>query len=136
MFDKWILTSCWFTLGSMVFFGSVVAPTVFKSLSAEDAGVFLRRLFPRLYLFCAVTTGLTVLLLCMALKVELAVVMGVVCAGFLYCRGPLTLQINTARDQELLGVDGAKVLFDRLHKRSVRIFAVQALVLVGVGGYL
>ena len=39
------------TLGGLLFFPAVVAPTVFKSLPEAEAGHFLRALFPRFYLF-------------------------------------------------------------------------------------
>ena len=119
-----------------MFFGAVIAPTVFKSLSTQDAGVFLRRLFPRLYLFCGVTTGLATILLAVSGKWLLMVIIGVACALFFYCRGPLTTSINDARDRELAGALDAKNVFDRLHKRSVRIFGVQAVALVGVSVFL
>ena len=38
------------TLGAMVFFAVGIAPTVFQALPADEAGRFLRRLFPRYYL--------------------------------------------------------------------------------------
>ena len=38
------------TLGAMLFFAIGVAPTVFQALPAEQAGLFLRKLFPRYYL--------------------------------------------------------------------------------------
>lgn len=37
-------------IGSIVFFSFVVAPTAFRSLAVEDAGKFMRTLFPRYYL--------------------------------------------------------------------------------------
>jgi hypothetical protein len=39
---------------SMLFFGVVIAPTVFRTLSAEAAGSFLRRLFPLYFLWALV----------------------------------------------------------------------------------
>ena len=38
-------------LGGMLFFPSVVAPVVFKALPEEQAGAFLRAMFPRYYSF-------------------------------------------------------------------------------------
>ena len=37
------------TLGAMLFFAVGVAPTVFQALPIEEAGLFLRKLFPRYY---------------------------------------------------------------------------------------
>lgn len=44
--------------GAMVFFPSVVAPTVFKVLDPEPAGRFLRAVFPGYYLFLIITSAL------------------------------------------------------------------------------
>ena len=52
-------------------------------------------------------------------------------ALFFTARGPLTQCINDARDAQRVGEDGAKERFDRLHKLSTRIFAVQFLILLG-----
>ena len=38
------------TLGAMLFFAIGVAPIVFQALPTEQAGLFLRKLFPRYYL--------------------------------------------------------------------------------------
>ena len=38
-------------LGGMLFFPIVVAPVVFVALPAAEAGIFLRAMFPRYYLF-------------------------------------------------------------------------------------
>ena len=37
------------TLGAMLFFAIAIAPAVFQALPADQAGLFLRRLFPRYY---------------------------------------------------------------------------------------
>ena len=127
---------CWLTLGSMLLFGAVVAPTVFQTLSPENAGVFLRRVFPRMYLFCAITTGAAALLFTVAGTVTLGICCGIASALFLYSRGPLTERINQARDQELAGDANARTRFERLHKLSVRLFGLQALTLLGIGIYV
>ena len=45
------------TLGAMLFFAVGVAPTVFQVLPIEEAGLFLRKLFPRYYLALIVGSG-------------------------------------------------------------------------------
>ena len=121
---------CWATLGAMVLLGAVVAPTVFTVLDAESAGRFLRKLFPRLYLFCGIMSGIAAICFTVQTAALPGISIGLISVMFFFCRGPLTRWINEARDQELAGVEGAKVRFDRLHKTSVRIFSVQALVLL------
>ena len=127
---------CWFTLGGMILFGAVVAPTVFQTLSPESAGVFLRRVFPRMYLLCGITAAIAAILFTVATSIEPAVVTGLTTVLFFISRGPLTRQINEARDQELAKVSGARQRFDRLHKLSVRIFGLQALMLLCTSIYV
>ena len=126
---------CYFTLGSMILFGAVVAPAVFQTLPADHAGAFLRRVFPRMYLFCGITTSIATGLFTAANAFELAVVAGISTVLFFVSRGPLTRQINEARDQELAGVPGARETFERLHKLSVRVFGLQALMILCAGIY-
>ena len=48
-------------LGSMLFFVIIVSPTVFTSLSSDQASKFLRIIFPRLFLFGLVLSLVTAL---------------------------------------------------------------------------
>ena len=43
-------------VGFMLFFIGVVSPVVFKSLNNEEAGIFLRNLFPRMFLYGMILT--------------------------------------------------------------------------------
>ena len=38
-------------VGFMIFFMAVVSPTIFKVLDETNSGVFLRELFPRMFLY-------------------------------------------------------------------------------------
>ena len=51
MLNTLLLTAVGVWLGAMVFFASVVAPTVFGTLEPQLAGHMIRRVFPRYYLF-------------------------------------------------------------------------------------
>ena len=50
------------SLGMMIFFSFIVAPVIFKVLSAKDAGKFVRKIFPYYYIvnlsFLLVVVGL------------------------------------------------------------------------------
>ena len=48
-------------LGSMLFFVIIVSPTVFTSLSSDQASKFLRIFFPRLFLFGLILSLVTAL---------------------------------------------------------------------------
>ncbi|MEL7040730.1 MAG: DUF4149 domain-containing protein [Pseudomonadota bacterium] len=106
-------------LGGMVFFPSVVAPTVFKSLSAEDAGAFLRRLFPTYYVFIIATSLLGAAALFS--RPALAITLALIAASTLAVRQILVPKINAWRDQELAGDAAAKRHFALGHRASVII---------------
>lgn len=46
-------------VGAILFFSAVAAPTAFRSLDGENAGVYIRAVFPRYYLFGLIVGGLT-----------------------------------------------------------------------------
>lgn len=110
-------------LGGMVFFAAVTAPMVFIHLDAANAGKLIRAIFPWYYLYvivtAAISAGVYVVILPWA-----AAGFGLVALGALYARQGLMPQINHTRDAMLAGDENAGVVFNRLHKRSVRINAV------------
>jgi uncharacterized membrane protein len=68
---KWLyLLTLVVWIGSIIFFSFVVAPTVFKTLKPEDAGLLIRKIFSKYYL-----VGIA----CSAL--------GIVCVGLLLAGG-------------------------------------------------
>jgi hypothetical protein len=53
-----VALACW--VGGMVFFSAVVAPTLHRTLDAENAGRLTRQLFPKYYLFGLLCAGVAV----------------------------------------------------------------------------
>ena len=51
------------SLGAMLFFSFVIAPVIFKVLDANNAGKFVRKIFPHYYLINLLILSLTLLLL-------------------------------------------------------------------------
>ncbi len=116
-------------VGSMLFFAATVAPTVFRSLSADQAGLFLRAFFPKYY-----SWGAIVALIAAVFALPANSVVGVGCLLvallFVLARQVLMPRINRARDDELSSVPGAPERFQRLHRWSVMINGVQMLLLL------
>ena len=52
-----------FLLGSLIFFSALVAPNVFKSLDEQNARLFIRSIFPKLYLYSGILSLLISLVL-------------------------------------------------------------------------
>ncbi|OUV59196.1 MAG: hypothetical protein CBC82_10415 [Cellvibrionales bacterium TMED122] len=119
------------TLGAMLFFAIGVAPTVFQALPAEQAGLFLRKLFPRYYLSLIIgsTAGGLLWLGTQPLASGVCLLIAV---STLWIRQWLVPQINALRDRELSGDVSAGEEFARLHRLSVTINLLQLLALLGM----
>lgn len=121
--------------GSMLFFGVVVAPLVFRALPADAAGHFLRAFFPNYYLW-----GIAVAAIAAAIASvsdwSSSVLCVLIAVMFGYARQWLMPQINLARDAALGGDRDASTRFDRLHRFSVLINGLQLLLLLAIAGRL
>ena len=111
----------------MIMFSAVVAPTVFKVLSQKAAGAYLRKLFPRMFMFGFLTSSCAALAALFGGHSLNVIISAFVALGFLGNAFILTPQINKYRDALLAGDTAAKVTFGRLHLMSVAVFLVQLL---------
>lgn len=111
--------------GAMLFFAGVVAPLVFAHFPEDEAGAFIRRLFPRYYDLLAIVSALAAIV---ALGTLEGVILAAVAALFVVSRFWLMPRINAARDA---GAASAQ-RFESLHRASVIINLAQMLALVVV----
>ena len=114
-------------IGFMVMFLAVVAPTVFKVLSQKAAGAYLRKLFPRMFMFGFLTSSCAALAALFDGHSSNVIISALVALGFLGNTFILTPQINKYRDALLAGDAAAKTMFGRLHLLSVAVFLGQLL---------
>ena len=117
-------------LGAMVFFVIVVSPTVFTSLSSDQASKFLRIIFPRLFLFgliLSLVTALGYYISNLYIEMILALVSSIL---FFLNRNLLTPLINYHRDKEIEGDIKSKKYFKLLHLLSVLFFVINSIILV------
>lgn len=119
-------------LGSMLFFLAVVAPTVFRTLGEAEAGAFVRALFPVYYLALGVGSAGAAGLALLAGRGMEAALLAAVAGGFAVARQGLMPRINALRDRAKAGEAAAGAAFDRLHRASVSLNALQMLGLVGI----
>ena len=110
--------------GSMAFFSCVIAPLVFIELDEPTAGRFIRRIFPWYYVVVAVLSLIATLSFAATLPID-AAIMGFVLIGSYISREVLMPRINRRRDAMVQGNASAEVSFNRLHRFSVLINAVQ-----------
>ena len=117
-------------LGSMLFFVIIVSPTVFTSLSSDQASKFLRIIFPRLFLFgliLSLVTALGYYISNLYIETILALVSSIL---FFLNRNLLTPMINYHRDKEIEGDIKSKKYFKLLHLLSVLFFVMNSIILV------
>ena len=119
------------TLGAMLFFAVGVAPSVFQALPTEQAGLFLRKLFPRYYL-SLIIGSMTASLLWLGTQLLASSVCLLITVSTLWIRQWLVPRINALRDRELSGDVSAGKEFARLHRLSVAINMLQLLALLGI----
>jgi hypothetical protein len=133
VFDSAFVIAMTAWVGSILFFTFGVSPIVFKVLGAEQGGKFVRALFPRYYLWGAISgavalPSMVAVPLCYPeyrgpmVGIQALAIIGCILI-MLYAGNTLTPAINRARDAGPSGHRG----FEQLHRRSVRL---NALVLV------
>jgi hypothetical protein len=113
--------------GGMVFFAAVVAPLVFTRLPPEQAGRFIRQVFPVYYLWLIGTAAVAALALLPGRPAD-ALAMAVVAALTLWLRQGLMPRINRLSDAAQAGDATAKPRFDSAHRLSVLLNLVQMVV--------
>ena len=110
-------------LGGLIFFSALVAPNVLTSLDEKNARVFLRGIFPKLYLFAGIFSLLISLIL-FFINNFLSFIYFIITIGYFYSRQFLMIKINEASDQK------NQKEFKKLHRFSVLIFIVQILLML------
>lgn len=103
-------------VGIMLFFSVAVAPTVFKVLPPEWAGAYVRKFFPKYFLFLGVTSAVAAGLHNWPVA---QIMLSVVALLFFFNCFWLTPRINAAKDHQTIKI------FDLLHYTSVGLNLVQ-----------
>ena len=112
-----------FLLGGLIFFSALVSPNVFTSLDEKNARVFLRGIFPKLYLYSGVLS-LFISLNLFFINNFLSFIFFIITLGYLYSRQYLMIRIDKASDQK------NQKEFKKLHRFSVLIFITQILLMI------
>jgi hypothetical protein len=105
--------------GGMLLFSFGVAPFVFRSFPAEEAGRVIRLAFPWYYLFVIAVAVVAAVLLVVAGHERSALVMAVAALIGVFARQVLMPQINAARERRATGDAAAARRFGQLHGVSV-----------------
>ena len=116
--------------GTMIFFVSVITPTVFKTLSNEYSSKFLRSIFPRMFLFGFILSFLSAIVSFYSGYFLEFYVLTIVSMLFLINRNLITPKINFYRDREIEGDEKAKKYFKLLHLLSVIFFITNFVIII------
>ena len=116
--------------GTMIFFVSVITPTVFKTLSNEYSSKFLRSIFPRMFLFGFILSFLSAIVSIYSGYFLEFYVLTIVSILFLINRNLITPKINFYRDREIEGDEKAKKYFKLLHLLSVIFFIINFIIII------
>ncbi len=118
------------TLGGMLFFLAVVAPTVFRSFEGQQAARFVRAMFPLYYAVLGGVSALAAVVAVFGGRGTAATLLALVAIGFAAARWGLMPRINALRDRANAGDHAAEPRFHALHRASVGLNAVQMVGLV------
>ena len=108
-------------VGVMLFFSVAVAPTIFKTLPQEWAGVYVRAFFPKYYAVLGVTCLVAALLTNLPAIKHTAFTCAALFAISLFV---LTPKVNAAKD------NNQTKRFNLLHGLSIGVNVVQLLLLI------
>ena len=117
-------------VGSMLFFVSVVSPTVFKTLDNKSSSKFLRSIFPRIFFFGFVVSFTSAIISLYSSKFLEFYSLSFISLLFLINRNIITPKINFFRDKEIEGDVNAQKYFKLLHLISVIFFILNFLILI------
>lgn len=110
-------------VGIMLFFSVAVAPTIFMVLPPEWSAAYVRKFFPKYFLFLGVTSALSAALH----QVPLIQVSLLTCSAvFFFSVFWLTPRINEARDSQKMKT------FNVLHYTSVGLNLIQLAVFIWI----
>jgi len=113
------------SLGTMLFFSFVIAPVIFKVLDANNAGKFVRKIFPHYYMINLIILSIAVLLLFYISSINLdfyiTLVVAILFAFSLFILMPIINKFKDSKEEKK---------FKYLHALSVIINFVQIIGLI------
>ena len=114
----------------MIFFSTVVSPSVFTSLNSNGSSKFLRVIFPRMFLFGFLISLICILLTLISSSFYNSIILTIIALSFIINRNYLTPMINNFKDQELSGDTIAAKKFKVMHLFSVLLFIINFFLLI------
>ena len=110
-------------VGIMLFFSVAVAPTIFMVLPAEWSAAYVRKFFPKYFLFLGITSAIAAALHNLP---SVQISLGLCAVVFFFSVFWLTPRINLARDNQQMKK------FNVLHYTSVGLNLVQLIVMIWI----
>ncbi|MDC0938140.1 DUF4149 domain-containing protein [Pelagibacteraceae bacterium] len=104
MIENLIQTLITISLGAMLFFSFVIAPVIFKVLDANNAGKFVRKIFPHYYLINLIILSIAVLLFLYISSVNLhfyiTLIITILFAFSLFILMPLINKLKDSKEEK------------------------------------
>ena len=116
-----------FLVGSLIFFSVVIAPNIFAKLDQKNARIFVRSIFPKLYMW-GIVFSLVLTALSLLFNPFLSFIFLIIFFGFLFSKYFLVVSINQVSDIKNK-TKSDKKKFVMLHTLSVIVFISQILLL-------
>ena len=112
-------------IGIIVFHTAIIAPTVFRTLAIDDAGSFLRTVFPKFFILISSVSLINVVFAVVYGQMSIAMVAGT-CTVLMVIAYSLIPMTNRSRDE------GKEQRFKLLHTVSVLLTVSALLMNLGV----
>ena len=111
-------------IGFMIFFVTIVSPVAISTLDQDTLAIFLRKVFPRLFLFGLFMSVIGGLFLIYLQQMGVFVIALIICLGFGINLLFLTPRINAVRDNRSISEPERRQLFKTYHSLSVVLFVL------------
>lgn len=112
-------------VGFIIFFMTVVTPSVFSILNEDEASRFLRKIFPRMFLYGLVISFLAFIVFLIISSTIFCIISLISAIFFLFNLFYLTPKINIYRDESKSGNSSSKKKFKLFHLFSVILFMLK-----------
>ena len=130
----WIVFIASILLGSMLFFTIIVTPNIFSTLDTTSARKFIRKIFPKLYLWCIALNSILLIFLFKEFDFKfflagLSIFLFIISRQFLIPKinhyADLEISIGESERQDFSKSSNKK--FKKLHSLSVILFSISFL---------
>ncbi len=112
-------------VGFIIFFMAVIVPSVFSILNEDEVSRFLKKVFPRMFLYGLIISFLAFIIFLIISSTVFSIISIISAVFFSINLFYLTPKINVYRDESKKGILVSEKKFKLLHFFSVTLFLLQ-----------